>query len=63
MCRCFSSRSAFAALFARGRAALPRVLPHIELAELPGLGHMAPVTNPEEVNPVICQFLERVAQD
>ena len=42
---------------------LRRVLPHIEVTELPGLGHMAPVTNPEEVNPVICQFLERVAQD
>ena len=42
---------------------LRRVLPNAELAELPGLGHMAPVTTPDAVNPVICQFLERVAHD
>jgi pimeloyl-ACP methyl ester carboxylesterase len=40
---------------------LRRVLPHVEVAELAGLGHMAPVTNPDAVNPVISRFLERVA--
>jgi pimeloyl-ACP methyl ester carboxylesterase len=42
---------------------LRRVLPNAEVAELAGLGHMAPVTDPEAVNPVICRFLERVAHD
>ena len=42
---------------------LRRVLPQVEVAELEGFGHMAPVTNPEAVNPVICRFLERAAHD
>jgi pimeloyl-ACP methyl ester carboxylesterase len=42
---------------------LRRVLPNVEVTELPALGHMAPVTNPDAVNPVISQFLERAAHD
>jgi pimeloyl-ACP methyl ester carboxylesterase len=42
---------------------LRRVLPNAEVAELAGLGHMAPVTDPEAVNPVICRFLEKVDHD
>jgi len=38
---------------------LTRVLPHVEVVELPGLGHMGPVTHPEAVNELICRFLER----
>jgi len=38
---------------------LARVLPQVELVELPGLGHMGPVTHPEAVNPLIARFLER----
>ena len=39
--------------------ALTKTLPNVELVELDGLGHMAPVTHPEVVNPVIAQFLGR----
>jgi pimeloyl-ACP methyl ester carboxylesterase len=35
-------------------------LPRVEVVELEGLGHMAPVTHPERVNPLIDRFLERV---
>jgi pimeloyl-ACP methyl ester carboxylesterase len=38
---------------------LRRVLPNVQVTELPALGHMAPVTNPEAVNSVIGQFLEK----
>jgi len=38
---------------------LARVLPQVELVELPGLGHMGPVTHPDAVNDLICRFLER----
>jgi pimeloyl-ACP methyl ester carboxylesterase len=38
---------------------LARVLPRVEVAELPGLGHMGPVTHPDAVNDLICRFLER----
>lgn len=38
---------------------LTRVLPKVEVVELEGLGHMAPVTHPDAVNPLICRFLER----
>jgi pimeloyl-ACP methyl ester carboxylesterase len=31
----------------------------VEVVELEGLGHMAPVTHPQLVNPRITQFLER----
>ena len=34
-------------------------LPHAVMQELPACGHMAPVTAPERVNPVIEQFLMR----
>lgn len=40
---------------------LGRVLPRIELLELDGLGHMAPVTHPEKVNAAIAAFLARHA--
>ena len=39
------------------RALLP-VLPRARAVELPGLGHMAPVTHPEVVNAEIVRFLE-----
>ena len=42
---------------------LRRVLPQVDTVELPGLGHMAPVTHPDKVNPVIAAFLERNAND
>lgn len=40
-------------------AALAQLLPQAELVELPGLGHMAPVTHPDQVNPVIAAALDR----
>ena len=40
---------------------LARLLPRAELAELQGLGHMAPITHPELVNERIRAFLERHA--
>jgi pimeloyl-ACP methyl ester carboxylesterase len=40
---------------------LAGVLPRVQLLELAGLGHMAPVTHPEKVNPAIAEFLERHA--
>jgi pimeloyl-ACP methyl ester carboxylesterase len=38
---------------------LRRVLPHAEVTELEGLGHMGPVTHPQPVNDAIRRFLER----
>ncbi len=38
---------------------LRRVLPRVEMVELPGLGHMGPVTHPDVVNDAIASFLER----
>lgn len=38
---------------------LAGVLRHVEVVELEGLGHMAPVTHPEPVNARIVQFLEQ----
>jgi pimeloyl-ACP methyl ester carboxylesterase len=38
--------------------ALARTLAHVELVELDGCGHMAPVTHPEKVNGAIARFLE-----
>lgn len=40
---------------------LARVLPRAELAELDGLGHMGPITQPETVNERIGRFLDRHA--
>lgn len=40
---------------------LADVLPQVERVELEGLGHMGPVTHPDEVNQVIVGFLERNA--
>jgi pimeloyl-ACP methyl ester carboxylesterase len=39
---------------------LTRELPRVEVVEFKGLGHMAPVTNPEPINDAIARFLERV---
>lgn len=36
---------------------LARTLPRVEVVELEGGGHMAPVTQPERVNPLIARFL------
>ncbi|WP_162247147.1 alpha/beta fold hydrolase [Rhizobacter sp. Root404] len=36
---------------------LADMLPHVFREELPGCGHMAPVTSPERVNPAIERFL------
>ncbi len=36
---------------------LTRALPRARLERLPGLGHMAPVTHPQAVNPLIAAFL------
>lgn len=40
---------------------LARTLPQATLQVLPGLGHMAPVTHPQAVNPLIAAFLRRQA--
>ncbi|CAD5372865.1 Hydrolase [Rubrivivax sp. A210] len=42
-------------------AALAALLPRADLIELQGLGHMAPVTQPDQVNPVIAAALGRSA--
>jgi len=34
-------------------------LPQVEVVELDQLGHMGPVTHPDQVNPVVEQFLDR----
>jgi pimeloyl-ACP methyl ester carboxylesterase len=39
---------------------LTRTLPQVEVVEFKGLGHMAPVTNPEPINEAIARFLERL---
>jgi pimeloyl-ACP methyl ester carboxylesterase len=45
---------------ARGVARLlAAVLPRVELVEFEALGHMGPVTHPDQVNRLIGQFLER----
>lgn len=38
---------------------LERTLPNVERVQLDGFGHMAPVLNPDQVNPVIIEFLDR----
>jgi len=37
---------------------LTDVLPRVRVEEIEGVGHMAPVTHPEKVNPVIEGFLQ-----
>ena len=39
---------------------LSRVLPRVDVVELEGVGHMAPVTHPDLVNRVIAGFLDRL---
>ncbi|MFO1284660.1 MAG: alpha/beta hydrolase [Burkholderiales bacterium] len=41
---------------------LVQALPHAEVLELDGLGHMGPVTHPETVNPAIEAFLRRATR-
>ena len=36
---------------------LTAVLPRVRVEEIDGVGHMAPVTHPERVNPLIERFL------
>src|SRR5262245_31294378 len=38
---------------------LTGALPRIEVVELPGVGHMGPITHPDIVNDVIVDFLDR----
>lgn len=40
---------------------LAQTLPRVEVMELEGLGHMAPVTHPDRVNGLIAQFLDKLA--
>jgi len=40
---------------------LQGVLPRVEVVELDGVGHMAPVTHPDLVNGLIVRFLDRLA--
>jgi len=37
---------------------LAKVLPRVHVQEIEGVGHMAPVTHPERINPLIERFLE-----
>ena len=37
---------------------LTKVLPRVRVQEIEGVGHMAPVTHPERINPLIERFLE-----
>ena len=37
---------------------LMKVLPRVRVQEIDGVGHMAPVTHPERINPLIERFLE-----
>ena len=40
---------------------LAAAMPQARLHMLPGLGHMAPVTHPQAVNPLISAFLRSLA--
>jgi pimeloyl-ACP methyl ester carboxylesterase len=39
---------------------LAGALPKVELVEFDKLGHMGPITHPEQVNEAIARFLDRV---
>ncbi len=41
-------------------ALLARTIPSAEFKTFPGVGHMGPVTHPDEINPVIVDFIRRV---
>ena len=45
---------------ARRGAVLAGVLPRVRVEAIEGLGHMAPVTDPERVNSLIERFLSQV---
>lgn len=40
---------------------LTRTLPNVTIVEIPGIGHMGPVTHPEKINAAIEAHLDRVA--
>jgi pimeloyl-ACP methyl ester carboxylesterase len=39
---------------------LAQAMPRVEAVELEGMGHMGPITHPEEVNAVIEKVLRRI---
>lgn len=41
---------------------LTAVLPNVEVIEFDGVGHMGPITHPEQINAAIGEFLARVAR-
>ena len=41
---------------------LTGVLPDVRVENIEGVGHMAPVTHPEKVNPVIEEFLQEMTR-
>ena len=44
-------------------AILRRSCPGWTFAEVPGAGHMAPITHPDLVNPLVCSFLQSIASN
>jgi pimeloyl-ACP methyl ester carboxylesterase len=44
-------------------AILRRSCPDWAFAEVQGAGHMAPITRPDVINPLVCAFLESIAQN
>jgi pimeloyl-ACP methyl ester carboxylesterase len=44
-------------------AILRRSCPGWTFAEVQGAGHMAPITRPDLINPLVCSFLESIAQN
>jgi pimeloyl-ACP methyl ester carboxylesterase len=38
---------------------LTLALPHVEVREFEGLGHMGPITHPQQVNEAVAEFLTR----
>ena len=44
-------------------AILRRSCPGWTFAEVPGAGHMAPITHPDLIDPLVCSFLQSVASN
>ena len=44
-------------------AILRRSCPGWTFAEVQGAGHMAPITRPDLINPLVCSFLESIVQN
>ena len=42
---------------------LAQVIEHVEVEEIPGVGHMAAAARPDAINPAIIRFLKRVSSD